>query len=161
MTCVIIYLRRMYHRVVRKNLRATFAAVSRGDQQAVIRAFAPSASLSFAGHHALAGIFEGRDAIHEWFGRLFRCFPDLKLDPEKIVVDGFPWDTTVATRFRVGATLPTGARYTNEGMQLLRIRWGRVVEERLYEDTQALSEALTAIADCGVLEAAAPIPTVE
>ena len=161
MTRVIIYLRQMYHRVVKRNLRNTFAAVSRGDQQAVVRAFAPDAALSFAGDHALAGTFEGRDAIQEWFRRLFRCFPDLTLDPEKIVVEGFPWDTSVATRFRVRATLPTGARYTNEGMQLLRIRWGRVVEERLYEDTQALSTALTAIADSGVLEASLSRSTIQ
>ena len=148
----------MYHRVVKQNLRKTFAAVSRGDRAAVMRAFSPEASLSFAGDHALAGTFEGRESIDDWFARLFRCFPDLRLEPERIVVEGFPWDTSVATRFHVGATLPTGDPYTNEGMQLLRIRWGRVVEERLYEDTQALSDALRTVADGGVTDAAGRSP---
>jgi ketosteroid isomerase-like protein len=147
----------MYHRVVKTNLRKTFAAVSRGDGKTVMRAFAPDAALFFAGDHALGGTFQGRAAIGAWFERLFTTFPDLQLEPEKIVVEGFPWDTSVATRFTVTATLPTGGAYMNEGMQLLRIRWGRVVEERLYEDTQALSRALGTIAATGAPGPSAPI----
>ena len=144
----------MYHPAVKRNLRRTFDAVSRGDRRSVVRAFAPEAVLSFPGDHALAGTFEGRKAIGEWFGRLFSCFPDLDLNPERIVVEGFPWDTSVATHFRVGATLPNGVRYANEGMQLLRIRWGRVFEERIFEDTQALADALSVVGNSGVSEAA-------
>jgi ketosteroid isomerase-like protein len=136
----------MYHRVVKTNLRKTFAAVSRGDGKTVMRAFAPDATLFFAGDHPLGGTFQGRPSIRGWFERLFATFPDLHLEPVKIVVEGFPWDTSVATRFTVTATLPTGETYTNEGMQLLRIQWGRVVEERLYEDTQVLSKALDTVA---------------
>jgi hypothetical protein len=75
--------------------------------------------------------------------------------PETIVVDGFPWDTRVATRFEVSASLPGGARYSNRGMQYVRLRWGRVVEDYLYEDTHVLRAALGKLAEAGIEEAVA------
>jgi ketosteroid isomerase-like protein len=139
----------MYHALVKKNARSTYRALSRGDHERVVSSFAPAAVLSFSGTHPLGGTFHGRAAISEWFERLFACFPDLELRPETIVVEGFPWNTSVATRFHVTATLPSGKTYSNEGMQFLRIRWGRLTEDRLYEDTQALAEALRELAEAG------------
>lgn len=80
------------------------------------------------------------------------------MTPLTITVSGWPWDTVAATRFSVRATLPGGAIYRNEGMQLLRLRWGRVVEGRLYEDTQLLAAALASLARQGVAEAQAAPP---
>jgi ketosteroid isomerase-like protein len=62
--------------------------------------------------------------------------------PLQIVVDGLPWNTTTATRFWVDATMPDGTLYHNEGIQFLRIVWGRIVEARVYEDTDVLKNAL-------------------
>jgi ketosteroid isomerase-like protein len=81
------------------------------------------------------------------FERIFERFPDLALEPKSIVIGGPPWDTHVAVRFGVHATLAGGERYENEGMQFLRVRWGRVAEDRLYEDTQKLAHALARIAE--------------
>lgn len=140
----------MYHAVVRRITRSTYRALSRGEYAQVVASFAPGAVLSFAGDHALGGVLRGRDAISTWFERLFHIFPDLELTPERILVEGPPWNTWVATRFRVAATLPTGARYINEGMQFLNIRWGRVVEDHLVEDTQALAAALRTVSRAGL-----------
>ena len=134
----------MYHASVKKAVRRAFAVISRGGYEAVVRGFDPRAVLTFPGEHGLAGTFEGRDAIRGWFERLLDSFPNLTLQPTTIVVEGFPWDTKVATLFRAEATLPDGAAYHNEGIQFLRLRWGRVIEERLYEDTQAVARALEA-----------------
>jgi ketosteroid isomerase-like protein len=145
--------RAVYHALVKRTARSTYEALSRGDYEDVVKSFAPDALLFFAGDHALGGTFRG-DAIRGWFERLFACFPDLKLQPQTIVVEGFPWNTSVATRFQVTATLPLGKSYTNAGMQLLRIRWGRIVEDRIYEDTQVLAAALGQLHEAGVAEAA-------
>ena len=139
----------MYHAMVKQTARRTYRALSRGDHAKVVSTFAPDAVLSFSGTHPLGGTFHGRDAIRGWFRRLFGCFPDLELRPQTIVVEGLPWNTAVATRFEVTATLPSGNTYSNEGMQFLRIRWGRITEDRLYEDTQALAEALRELAESG------------
>jgi ketosteroid isomerase-like protein len=153
----------VYHHLVRRNVRRAYRALSQGDHESVTRAFAPTAELWFVGDHALGGRLEGRELIREWFRRLFAIFPDLRLEPEVILVDGLPWNTVAATRFRVTATLPNGKPYTNSGMQFLRLRWGRIVEDRLYEDTHALSRALNEIAAGGTRAASAapladPVP---
>ena len=145
----------MYHAVVKQKTKQIYASLSAGDYEDVLRSFSPDARFSFLGDHALGGRLESRELIGAWFARLFRLLPDLRLTPEVIVVDGFPWDTRVATRFSVAATLPDGRPYSNHGMQFVRLRWGRVVEDLIYEDTQALSAALEAIAESGTSEALA------
>ena len=141
----------MYHSAVRRIARGAYRSLSRGDYEAVLRSFAPDAVLEFPGDHPLGGSFHGLDAIRDWFERLHASFPDLRFEPGVILVDGYPWNTVVAARFTVTATLPNGRAYANEGMQFLRLRWGRIVEDVLYEDTQALAEALAeALADRGL-----------
>jgi ketosteroid isomerase-like protein len=146
----------MYRMIVRSIAAKAYRHLSDGDYEAVVGSFAADAVFCFAGHHALGGEISGVDLVRQWFQRLFRLFPDFRLEPQAIVVSGPPWNTVVATRFVVSASLPDGRPYTNEGMQFLRLRWGRAVEDRLYEDTQTLVEALGVIAAGGNGEASAP-----
>jgi ketosteroid isomerase-like protein len=144
-----------YHAVVRANVKRTFAEISRGRGANAAAKFAENATFQFSGSHAMGGELHGREAVAQWFARVSRLFPDLRVTPLQIVVNGPPWRTTVATRFRVTASLPGGAAYRNEGMQYLRIAWGHIVEDRLYEDTDVLKDALRAIDASGTHEAAA------
>jgi len=147
-----------YHAIVRTVLRRAMADLSAGKTETAARQFREDATLCFSGSHALGGELHGREEIGAWFARLRRLFPNLKLTPLQIVVNGGPWATTVATRFRVNATLPGGEAYENEGMQFLRLRWTAIAEDRLYEDTERLCAALRSIADAGNAEAlAAPL----
>jgi ketosteroid isomerase-like protein len=136
----------MYKAIVRSQVRRAYAKLSRGEYEDVVARFAPDAVFCMAGDHALGGENRGRDAIRDWFARAWRLFPDLRLEPDTITVSGGPWNTVVGTRFFVSATLPDGSVYRNEGMQFLRLRWARAVEDRLYEDTQVLAAALETIA---------------
>ena len=142
-----------YHAVVRGILRKSFADISSGRGASVAAQFAPDATLQFYGDHVLGGEMHGRSAIAGWFARLHRLFPGLRVTPLQIVINGTPWNTTVATRFSVSASLPGGKPYLNEGMQYLRIAWGRIVEDRIYEDTDRLKDALRVIDAAGAPEA--------
>jgi ketosteroid isomerase-like protein len=133
----------MYRRIVARRIRATFASLSRGDYEPVVRRFVDDGVLEMKGDHALGGERRGRDAVEAWFAATWtRYFPGLQVLPLDVVVTGPPWNTRIATRFDVRATLPDGTDYRNQGMQYLRLRWGRVLEDRLYEDTQRLAAAL-------------------
>jgi len=132
----------MYRLVVARIVRRTYRHLTREDHARVVGQFGPSARLLFAGDHALGGERRGPDQIADWFRRVFELFPDLRLEPDEILVSGWPWNTRVAVHFRVRATLNNGEPYENEGMQLLRLRWGRAVEDYLFEDTQKLAAAL-------------------
>lgn len=142
----------MYRLIVRHVVRRAFRRIRPETIDGVLGAFTDESLFTFYGNHALGG----RDAVRDFFDRTFRLFPDIRLEPMTVVASGPPWDTVAATRFELRATLPDGATYRNEGMQFLRLRWGRVVEDRLYEDTQRLVRALDHLAELGHEEAHAP-----
>ncbi len=146
----------MYYPIVRAEVRRGFAALSRGDHESLLRGFANDVLFSFEGEHAMGGERRGVDGARRWFERVRRLFPGLRFEPLDIVVIGPPWNTRVRTRFRVHDMLPGGVPYRNEGEQWLRLRWGRVVEDRVREDTPTLLKALAHLAQSGVQEAAAP-----
>jgi ketosteroid isomerase-like protein len=148
----------MYHSIVRRIVRQGFRHLSSGESEAVLKSFAPDVTFCFLGNHALGGEQHGVPAVREYFKRIYRLFPGIQIEPQAIMVHGWPWDTIVTTRFVVRAPLPYGRTYTNEGMQFMRLRWGRAVEDYLYEDTHKLIEALQYLAKQGMHEAlAAPL----
>ncbi len=143
----------MYKRIVEHKTRAGYALLNRGRFAELVQQFDPHVRFTFAGDHALAVHASGRDEALAWFERVGRLMPGLTLTPSVIVVQGPPWDTRVATRFTVEATLDGGQRYANAGMQLIRLRWGKVVEDHLHEDTQAVAHALEHLSARGHAEA--------
>jgi len=146
----------MYHYIVRQIVRRAFRRLSAGDYEAVLARFAPTVAFRFSGDHAMGGELYGVPEVRAWFQRVYRLFPGIGFEPLAIVVQGWPWNTVAATRFRVRAPLHGGRPYANEGMQFLRLRWGRVVEDCLYEDTHALVEVFHDLARQGQAEALAP-----
>ena len=132
----------MYKFFVRRIVRRTFADLSRGDYDAVVRRFGPRSRFVFAGDHALGGERRGQEAVREWFRAMLGRFPGIRIEPTDVLVNGWPWNTVVATHLEISATLADGRPYRNEGMQLLRLRFGRVVEDLIFEDTLKLDRVL-------------------
>ncbi len=132
----------MYRGMVRWRVRRAFAQLSAGDLDRFLSVFGPESVFCFAGDHAFGGERRGVSEIRSLFQEMRRHLRDLRVEPVTVVVGGWPWNTVVATRFRVSASLRDGMAYRNEGMQFARVRWARVVEDRLYEDTVLLVQAL-------------------
>ena len=143
----------MYQFIFKRQVAKGFEHISHANFDAVLSIFAPDIHFTFVGNHALGGDWHNRDMAKRWFERLHRLFPDLQLTPKHIRVTGFPWDVTMVTQFEVRATLPDKSPYQNEGVQVLRVRWGKAVDDYLIEDTQLLSAALAKIAASGNVEA--------
>jgi ketosteroid isomerase-like protein len=129
----------MYKAIVRSQVRKAYARISAGEFEPVFKDFHDDIRFQMMGDHGLGGERVGRAETEAWFAEVGRLFPDLKLDAEEIVVEGFPWHLRVATRFKVSSE---AAAYENRGMQFLRLRMGKAVEDRLYEDTQVLHDAI-------------------
>lgn len=129
----------MYKTIVAGQVRRAYARISEGDFEAVFKSFHDDVRFQMIGDHHLGGERRGLDQVRAWFEEVGRLFPDLRLEPEDVVVSGGPWNTRIATRFRVSSEQ---GGYENVGMQYLRLRWGKAVEDRLYEDTQVLDEAI-------------------
>jgi ketosteroid isomerase-like protein len=80
----------------------------------------------------------GAEAEREWLRELFRRLPGLRFEVEDMIVEGGPWSTRVATRY---AALQNG-QVVYRGVNFGRVVWGKIVEERILPDTQALAAAL-------------------
>ncbi len=145
----------MYQWIFRRKIREGFEDISRGNFDKLLKQFSPTIAFSFSGGHALAGEFHQRQTVKEWFERVHRIFPGLKIEAQNIFVSGLPWNVVVVTQFRICDQLPDGTLYENKGVQVARIRWGRVVEDHLIEDTQYLAQILERLVSLGVQEAAA------
>jgi ketosteroid isomerase-like protein len=136
----------MYKLIVKRIVRRTFGRLSQGDYEAVVKQFGPDSRFLFSGAHELGGERRGPDAVREWFRQMLGLFPGIRIEPRDVVVNGWPWNTVVATHLEISATLADGRPYRNEGMQLLRLRWGRVVEDLIFEDTLKLDQELRRVA---------------
>ena len=148
----------MYKFIVKQLVRRGFQQMSQGNFEEVLKLFQPTIHFVFPGTHALAADLHDVQLVRQWFQRFSRIFPGLQFELQTILVNGWPWNTVVATRFIVRATLKDGRPYRNAGGQFIRIRWGRIVEDYLYEDTQTLANELQREAQQGVEEAkAAPL----
>jgi ketosteroid isomerase-like protein len=131
----------MYKFIVKRIVRRTFAHLSRGEYESVVRAFGPESRFFFAGEHALGGERRGREPVRRFFEDMLRLFPGIQIVPQDVLVNGWPWNTVVANHFTVSAPA-AGGEYRNEGVQILRLRWGRVVEDLIFEDTQRIAAEL-------------------
>jgi ketosteroid isomerase-like protein len=115
-----------------------------GDIRPTLALDAPDMSFVFPGRNSWSGTFNGRDAHRRWLERLVRV--GVKTDVDDVVVGGFPWNMTACIRGRSWRDNPAGERvYENRYVIWAKLRWGRVKEYEVYEDTekaQALDDYL-------------------
>jgi ketosteroid isomerase-like protein len=142
----------MYHAIITRKVRSSFAALNRGDVGPVVAAFAPEHVHSFYGEHPLGGTRTQLETTRAWYARLRRLFPDLAFAIEAITVSGMPWATTAMVEWTDRFSLPDGSVGSNQGVHVLRLAWGRVVGLRVYCDTQKLAAYCAQAAAQGRLE---------
>jgi len=116
-------------RAIRFLYRSTFA----GQDSVMMRATAPDATFSFPGRSSFAASLTGREPLRAWLARFTALSP--QFDVRDVVVSGPPWNMTVAVRFHDAL----GADYENEGVEWLRIRWGRLRSLDVFLDTERVS----------------------
>jgi len=149
---------KMYHAIVRKRIRELFGAVSRGDAEPVLRAFAGRFEHSFLGDTALGGSRKTLAATRQWYERLYRLLPDIQFELRQICVSGGPWNTLVLVEWEETNSGTDGVRTTNRGVHIMHLKWGRATQLVICPDTVGLKVTLDRLALAGNTEAqAAPI----
>jgi hypothetical protein len=68
-------------------------------------------------------------------------------------VRGWPWNTVALVEWRDQFSLRDGSRGANQGVHVLRLKWGKVVSLRVYCDTQVVAAALLTQKMHGIAEA--------
>lgn len=148
----------MYSRIVKRLTTRSFDLVNTRGWDELLASCAPDIHHRFGGDHALGGERHDTVALRQWFERLGRLVPSLRLQIRDIWVKGMPWDTTVVVRWIGTAVFPDGSPYAQHGVHLVTLRWGRVVAIDANEDSQLVVQLMAALAATGIAEAtAAPI----
>ena len=94
----------------------------------------PDVTLTFPGDNSWSGTFRGRAAVEGWLRRLAEV--GLQTFPEEVVATGFPWRSTVCVRGVDHHRAPTGEIvYENRFVIWGHMKWGRLVDYEVYEDT--------------------------
>src|SRR3954451_21586000 len=130
----------MYSWIVGRVIRRLFAQLSAGDVEPVLRAFSRDARFVFPGDSSFAADTRNHAEIEAWFKRFVALGPRFEI--HDVVVSGPPWNMRAAVRFTDRFPMPDGGgdEYVNNGMQYLRLSWGRVTEDRLHVDTRRVAE---------------------
>ena len=138
----------MYKATIRKLVKIGIVRLNQGDPTLLLRMAADDVEFSFPGDNSWARMFrpveKGRAMQVTHRGREeCRAFADrfvaegLHLDVEDVLVNGPPWHLRVAVRAYDHQSGPDGRDvYSNRVIDLLELRWGRIVRWEAYEDTE-------------------------
>lgn len=132
----------MYHWLVRRAVRRAYGQLNSRDVSAVTALFGSDSKFHFPGDHALSGDYRGRREIGDFFARLWELFPGLEFSVSEVVVKGPPWNMTAFVHYHDAAVAPNGAAWRGQGLQHARLRWGKMVDDFIVNDTQAVCEYL-------------------
>jgi ketosteroid isomerase-like protein len=129
----------MYHWLVSRMIRRTAAKARAGDMGPTLAMWAEDAHFVFPGRSSWAADFRSHEELARWYERFVRV--GLQLEPEEILVKGWPWKTTVAIHFTDHAKGPDGdVVYSNRGVLFGKVVWGKIRSGTVYEDTQKVAD---------------------
>jgi len=119
--------------IAKKSVRAGLEALNRRDVSTFLSAWAEDAVWSYPGELPISGRFEGKKAIRGWFENLMRQMPQLKFTIHSVSVSNvcdLVGNNVAAAHWEVDFTNRDGYRLQYEGVAVLTIKGGKVVEGR-------------------------------
>jgi ketosteroid isomerase-like protein len=125
----------MYKWAIRRQIRRNVAALRAGDLAPLLSGYADDAVLVFPGVSSWGGEHRGKPAIEAFLRRFLDA--GLVGETHDILVNGPPWNTRIAVLFTDAATDADGKIvYENRAVLYGHIRWGKIVHQEDFEDTQ-------------------------
>jgi predicted ester cyclase len=127
--------------------RSYFEAIGRQDLDAMEAHYAPGGGGPI---HGLVELRVGGN-YREWFGNLFRAFPDWRFEILDIVAEGeraaVEWHATGTFKghVRFEGMEPNGASIDVQGCDLVTIRDGRIVDNQAYTSGTEIARQLGAL----------------
>jgi steroid delta-isomerase-like uncharacterized protein len=130
---------------------AYFDAIREQDIDAMAAVWKPGSTDYFYG---MAELRVPED-LKQWFGSLFRAFPDFEMVVEDMVAYGekaaVRWSATgtFTGEGKFEGLTATGARVELEGLDLLTIKDGKIVENRAYTNAMEMARQMGAMPPAG------------
>lgn len=145
----------MYNSIIKYNIKKAFQLVDTHQYDEIAEKLSAGITHHFSGDHALGGTRHDRNTVKKWFERVGRLLPNLKFTLTNVVVNGWPNNTLVIARWTAAGTLQNGDAYRNHGVHFITLKWGKITEMIVYQDSQAVAAALEMQYESGVEEAKA------
>jgi ketosteroid isomerase-like protein len=124
----------VYRWIVARVARSAIMAGVNGRPELATRMMADDVAFEFPGSSSFGASVRGKDAVLAWLRRFAALRPQYVI--RDVVVAGPPWNTRLAIRLsdRIGDD------YANEGVQYLRMRWGKVISDEVFVDTEKVAD---------------------
>jgi ketosteroid isomerase-like protein len=120
--------------LARKLVGLMMGRLRRGDLRVAMLLDAPDVEMTFPGQSSWGGVVKGRAEHRRWLERFAAV--GLQIFPDEVVLTGFPWRQTLCIRGTDHALGPGGERvYENRYVIWGHLRWGRLADYEVYEDT--------------------------
>jgi ketosteroid isomerase-like protein len=143
----------MITRITRHQYLKGLAALERGDLDSLLEQFDPSCVFHFVGDSPLGAHLSTPDDLRRWFERFRRLLPNPRFEIQRFVVSGPPWHQHLAAHVLIASTI-NGEPYQNQFAHFLTLRWAKVIDDLVVEDTQMWERACKRLVDAGMSEAA-------
>jgi ketosteroid isomerase-like protein len=142
--------RLVYKTAARMLIRRNIRLLNQGRYAPALSMFAPTGTLAFPGRNSWSSQHRepklGRDAFATHRGRaeieaFLQRFVDQKIwmEVEDILVNGPPWNMRAAARVHHWIVEDGEEIYANRAVLMVRVRWGRIIEQEDYEDTERVA----------------------
>src|SRR5215217_1835710 len=128
----------MYSWIVRQALHRLEKQLSGGEVDQLVAAYADDGVMVFPGDSSWSGAHRGKQALRRWLVRFTAVKPTFNVGDAAVA--GPPWNMRIMFTFRDRIVAPDGFDYRNEGMEYVRMRFGKIVEHRVHLDTQKVAE---------------------
>jgi ketosteroid isomerase-like protein len=109
-------------------------AIREGDIGPTTVMYAEDVRFHFPGDSSFAPGADGKAALEEWLRRFVRL--GLQIYPDEVSLTGWPWKQTIVVRGHIHLDDPQDGRvYENRYVIWGHMRWGKMREYEVYEDT--------------------------
>lgn len=127
--------------IVKNTVRARFAAIERGDLEAVVSVFGDDAALLYPTH----GTIQGKNAIRAFYRHFLETFPKVDVTVHHIGVENLfdlVGTNVVTAQWDIATTNRGGTTFRQTGIQLIEMTRARVTRmQYFFWDTENLRHA--------------------
>jgi ketosteroid isomerase-like protein len=139
-------------RVARSQYEKGLRSLEVGDLDALLHQFDPACTMTFVGDTPLGADALTGPSLRAWFERFRRLLPNPRFEIQRLAIAGPPWRLRLAAHVLIGGSV-AGEPYENQFAHFLVIRWGKVIEDLVLEDTQKWERACHRLVAVGITEA--------
>ena len=143
-----------YRWILKTRIVKGFNELNKQNYHYLTNLFDENVQYEFEGDHTLGGSRTSKIGVEKWFERLLLLLPS-QFSINSITVSGPVWETTAIIEFTDTVTPKFGQPYKNNGIQVVKLKFGKAYKIHTYVNTYKIITALNILYENGIIEAKA------